>query len=712
MLRLAISRIRLRLNSSPCCFYSTPVALASVRLRLADKEHRSHFRSLESGSRKFKKGKLASEMSLRPCIPDFLVWYHLKHEGKLQRAKLGNPVVPSPFKLPAVVEIAMFHLLTGMYSGDSSSEWLSKLNHHLDELLRRIEKNKKFKQKNNLDIYSLSRHLDVEIEENSQQCEVLSKALECVSYWPSASESDVVAWIKSLTSASVTSSCHELTNLTNIPAFVTSDVLLRTPMSRDELYLQVDIWNTFMHSIGLAYQEKTSRTSSIIHNLSYYCVQFDPSSLPELISLTVHYFTSSKSGLTHRLVDANFTNHLIFSLAYYFIRGSNKEGPASMSIIKAQEHLVQLIGHTNLSQEGYVGVVLAISQVSEEKAQKLFTISQTHYHEHTTFFHIGRIHLSLTPEQLLHNFNAAVAQYPGSATMWLVFIRRLASLGLLSESRAQKLLVELTTRKDLIIISKDIVITLLQPIESINGIEQFISVLEKAGLWPMFKSVVTSKYLTLLYRFGEEKNVRKPYLDKLWFSTTNIDCARYLFQSIDRKTATTIGIMLNGEVCHQPQEVYNMYIAELQGKLADEHCLMALLRACKKSPDGNLMTWGHLYAPQVAVHEFKKNVAKKVPSVVASDGGVIPSNKLWKQYIHVLASSEYMAELAEVIRWWEQLQFIPSKSTLMLLLKALPREFARRHIKHAHAVSQNTSPVVEWPWPTLEEYQNHSEHRD
>lgn len=708
MLRLAIPRIRLRLSQFKCGgrFHSTLTPPATVKLRLADKEHRSHFRSLESEARKFKKGKLISEFSLKPSMRDFLVWLHLKNEGKIHNAKLGNPVIPSPLKISAVTEIGMFHLLTGVYSEDLKSIWFMKLNQHLDALLARIENNRKFKSRHTHDLKAIFEELGTESQSESLKEIVISKALTCIAYENSATESNIVAWVKSLTSASVTQACHELANLSNIPAFVTSDILLRTPMTKDELYLQLDVWNTFMHSIGQAYYDKTSHTSSIIHNLAYYSIQFDPYLLPELISITVQYFTSTKSGFNHKLIDNQFVNHLIYSLAYYYIRSSIGSVSAAMTVIKAQEHLVQLIGHSNLSQEGYIGVVLAISQVSEDKAQKLFQICQTHLHEYSTYLCIGSIYLSTTPEQLLHNFNSAVARFPSSATMWLVFVKKLQSLELLTESRAQKLLKELVSRKNSLIISKDVILTLLHPIESINGIEAFIKTLEEADLFQMFKNVVMSKYLNLLYRFSNEKNVRKPYFDKLLRSSTNIDCARYLFKNTDRKTTAMIGIMLNGEVSHQPQKIYNMYIEELKGRLADEHCLMALLRACKKKFKGQVIMWGQLYAPQVAVHEFKKHVAKTVLSPLINDSGVIPSNKLWKTYIQVLSSSKYIAELAEVMRWWEQLLFVPSRSTLRMLLNALPREFAERHIKHANAVPRNASTVPEWPWPTLEEFRN------
>lgn len=672
-------------------------------LRLADKHHRSHFRNLESEARKFKRDNRTSTITLRPSIRDYLVWVHVNTKQVGLDAQLGNPVLPVPFKIQAVTEIAMFHLLTALRP-ECEELWLEKLNQHLDALLARMKKNRKFQAGNTLILDDITDRLEIHVSQDTLQHSVLSKALQCLEFEPSATELNVIAWIQSLTSANVTQACRNLTNVSNIPAFVTSDILLRTPMSKEELYLQLDVWKTFMNSIGQAYHEKTSHTSSIIHNLAYYSVHFDLQTLPEFVSSTLQYFTSTKSGFSHKLVDQQFVNELVYALAFYYIQSLLNNSTAALAIIKAQEVLVQQIGHSNLSQKGYIGVTLAIGQISETKAQKLFEICQTHFHEHSTFFHMGKIYLSTSPEQLLHTFNSAVAQYPKSTALWLIFVKKLQSLELLTEQRAQKLLAEMVARKDQLIISKDLVLTLLQQIDSINGIEAFIKILEDADLLQAFKNTVCSKYLVLLYRFSRDKNVRKPYLDKLVQSTSNIDCARYLYRNLDRKTPAMVGVMLIGESKLQSQEVYNMYIKELQGRLADEHCIMALLGACTRKANGQVMTWGQLYAPQVAVHEFKTHVAKKVPYVSASEGGLIPSNKLWKAYIHVLSTSDYLAELAEVMRWWEQLQFVPSSSTLLKLLKALPREFAERHIKHANAVPQNTSTVLEWPWPTLEDF--------
>lgn len=697
-------RLRLRpLSLFQPRFSSNLAGLHTLHLRLADKHHRSHFRNLESEARKFKKEQNQKCITLRPNSQNLLVWAHIKKHKVDLKAQLGNPVLPSPMKVQAISEIAMFHFLSGLYL-EADCDWLSKLEQHLDALLVRISKNKKFQVQAKPDLDYICQRLDIPVQSGSLQHNVLTKSLSCLSFEPSASELNVLAWVHSLTSSNVTEACRNLTNLSDIPAFVTSDILLRTPVSREELHLQLDVWKTFMGSIGAAYHEKTTHLTSIIHNLAYYSVHYDTQTISDLISLTLNHFTSTTSGYVYKLITTEFVNDLVFSLAYFYIQSSVHNHSAAMAIIKAQELLVHHIGHSKLTQNGYVGVILAIAQVSDGKAQRLFEICQQHHHELSTFSHMASIYLSSSPEQLLHTFNNGVAQYPKSTALWLVFIKKLQSLELLTEQRCLKMLGEMVDRKQELIISKAVVLTLLQQIESINGIEKLIEILEREQLFELFKNTIMSKYLTLLYRASKDKNVRKPYLDRIVRNSSNLECARFLYLKIERKTPAMVGAMLLGESQFQPQKIYNMYIAELRGKSADEHCILALLRACLKQPDGEIMVWGKLLAPQVAVHEFKNNVAKRSPPTTASESGIIPSNKLWRAYIHALLKSDYLTELAEVMRWWEQLQFVPSKSTLWKLLRALPKEFAERHIKHANAVPGNANVVLEWPWPTLEEF--------
>lgn len=504
-------------------------------------------------------------------------------------------------------------------------------------------------------------------------------------------------WLRSLQAPTVTHACNHLANLTNIPECVSSNILLRSPLSKEEVALQLDLWETFIEPIAKAYHRKPSHPSSIIQNLAYYTVHLSPNRLPELVRSSVDFLTSTKYGFKFSVMTPHFANKLIYSMALNLIQNSSNSTSA-VHVIKAQEHLVKFLTHQGLSQRGYVGIVLAIVHESEDNAFKLFKISQAHYPDHTQEYHLACIYLSTTPEQLLHNFNKAVVQYPASATFWYFLAKKLLQFELLTEVRAFKLLEKLVNRRKDLLISKDTVLTLLRPIESVNGIEAAITLLEDAEMLPSYRDIVHRKYMSLLYRYSMEKNVRKPYLDKVIKRSSNLECARHLYSLTEHKRTSSVGAMLSGEVYHQPQNIYNLYKRELEGRVPDESCLSALLRASVAQPLGRVMVWGQLFAPQVAVHEFKKHVSLQV-----DDDGLVPSARLWTWYVKVLICSGYMAELADIIRWWELVQFVPPKGLLLLLLRLLPSEFVLRHLKHVSLMPKNSTHVSRWPWPSAEE---------
>ncbi|KAM9939176.1 hypothetical protein OXX80_001327 [Metschnikowia pulcherrima] len=688
------SKLRLRPRR-----WLTTVSEPAIYRRLTDRTHRSAYASMERETTVHRKQN--AEIKLKPSIAHMLLWLRRKQERKLCETTLNPQGLPSSFKEAAVTEVILFHMLTCLNSGAADEHWLDCQSAQLTFLHSQLQKRKsprELSQTLTLDnAFDLARALEASISE--KQASVIFKSLACMALaCPRIRDHRMlVPWIRSLSAPRITEACAELANLTYIPACVTSDILLRTPLSIDETALQLDLWHTFIEPIAQDSHEKRAYVANIIENLLFYTVQFDPRRLEHFLSFTLSKLTSTRSGFHFKVMTHEFVNALIYLLALTFIKnGSSSSSP--MPIIKAQKVLVEFLGHDKLNQKGYVGIALLISHESREKATRLLKITKSHFPDHSDLIHITSIYLSNTPEELLHHFNLAIVQYPHSATMWLMLAKKLQQLQLLTEVRSQKLLSELLARKNDIVISKDIILLLLSPIESINGIEDFIHALEKSGLFVKYQNVVLNKYMALLYRYSDERSVHKPYLDKHIRHSSNIECARFLYQKIKWKTISSIGVMLNGEVNHRPGDLYELYCSELQGNIPDEACLGALLRASTKRADGQPYTWGRLYAPQVAVHEFKKYVSNgKDANAVA----IFASNKLWQVYIHALRSADYTAELAEIMRWWERSSFIPSRSTLMLLLRALPIEFSERHIKHAHSLPRTSRS---WPWPTIEDF--------
>lgn len=775
--------------------------------RTMDKTHRLFYRSLDREKYLYKKRHIVIE----PSIKHLLVKFQKEAEGRLDEMKLSDRVIPNPFKMQNLLEPIIFHGILslsyilddrGLDSKYLRSQYDAQIE-HLTAILNKINSSKNGKLSYDQIKNEAEEQVGSSIE--SIATKVISKfkndenhpdnindyffrplqmALICFIVVSKKAynqmytiEDDLVPWILSVMSSSVSGSCESLRNLSRIPPCITSDILLRTPMSKNEYYLQTDIWIDFMKEIGAAYHNRIKHIKLCINNLIFYGIQYDSHKLPDLICKSLQFFTSTKSGYTFHLIDQDFLNSLIWKVIFDYLRSSIAFKPHVItSIIKVQEILVQGLSkvgderkkvHSKLDTEGNMGIVLAINHVSQEKAEKLFKMAEDKLmvsDEHISntklmvSYHFTKIFLSITPEQLLHNFNDAASDYVQSATLWLGFIKKLNEFGLLNEKRSKKILIELVNNKEKVLITKDIVLLLLQPIQTLADIDEFIAILqgksstakdEDCLLAVAHSSSILPKYLTILYKnvhINRPQTNQSPWNDQKaqfispFYASKQISLnpktfasvlsfARNLYETgFKKKTSKIVGIMLAGEANIQPENIYDLYNRELFEKnnlLPDDSCLAALIKAAMKQVNGKgndsttCIMWGDLYAPQVAIHEFKKYVMAK-----SSDGGigkynvdpgVYPLDDLWQKYIHLLAKYDYISELSIIIQWWEYLNFKPSYATLLILLGSLPIEYGSRYIKHFEKVKAdssksinthrgeetNTKNNLDWSWPTI-----------
>ncbi|EGV60055.1 hypothetical protein CANTEDRAFT_111859 [Yamadazyma tenuis ATCC 10573] len=226
--------------------------------------------------------------------------------------------------------------------------------------------------------------------------------------------------------------------------------------------------------------------------------------------------------------------------------------------------------------------------------------------------------------------------------------------------------------------------------------------------------ILIEKYMTVLYanqHVPVDTETVRALVPEIKRQGDSLAIARQLYGGhLKRKTPSVIGRMLHGELQVQPQNIYKLYTNELRQNniTPDETCLAALIKGATDSPTNNpgaCHIWDDMYAPQIAIHEFKSHVAANK---------TVASGAVWEKYIEMLAKYEYVSELSEIIRWWESTQFVPQYSTLLALLRALPIEFATRHIAHVEKVKRDsgtngskvagvasTASVVDWPWPQV-----------
>ncbi|CAK7903608.1 hypothetical protein CAAN1_09S01684 [[Candida] anglica] len=546
---------------------------------------------------------------------------------------------------------------------------------------------------------------------------------------PEYTPQTISQFILSITSPTITSACKSLASLSSIPTCVLVDILTRTPVSKEEYQLQFQIWTDFHRQLVTDFQKLSSSKNfrQCFDQLLINAPEFDPTGgVVDLLQNTLPFHSTGKTDL----LTSEYLNSVLWSISYHqmirklpFARNAVDSPTGAHELIL---HHLSAGSNTNsnsssinsLTLPGYMAIVLGISSISRDKANKLFTIASRKFnHQPQSREHyIVRIFLADTPDVLLYRFNEAAETFGDFATLWHVFVVKLDAFGLLTETRAIKVLEQIVHRGDNILLTKDIMLVLFKPIQSMRSLERLVRILP-SKLLQAHRTTTFQKFLRLYYQSGKKKlnHSRHPTLSQLFPPSPG-----GFYSTWPHKTVSHIGIMLYGEAILQPQNLYKLYLDQLQdGCQPNEECIAALVRAAKVPlDDGECMLWGEMYAPQVAIHEFAKHVMTELEP---RSYRIYPSDRLWQNYIAMLSQYDYVSELSLVMKWWERLSFVPSHSTLFQLLLALPEGIAERHIIHVEKVrasggeggvaASSKGDMIEWPWPTLTEFQDEKSHR-
>ncbi|KAK6459778.1 uncharacterized protein RJT20DRAFT_125153 [Scheffersomyces xylosifermentans] len=745
-----------------------PVFDSFIQQKSLDRVHRTLYKSLERERNKYNK----HHTTIKPSIRHLLVLLQSEFYSTHSKNELTQHLSPQ-IKSNRLLEPIVFHIILSLHYITNPnvledtyihSQTTKQVNYLTDVYNRLLPRSKDINTKSvhySNEIVESAALLVEQFSEPNQDLKATKSLHLSIACFNELSkkfkskpllEEDLIKWIRSLIATSVTSSCDALTNLTDIPAFVLADVLLRTPMSKEEFRLQLDIWTSYIRHISVAYVDKPSHLKHCINNLIFYCIQYEPSKLLELIQSTFSFYSNPKSGVKVPIIVSHYLNELIWSLAEMYLKGPPNKSPTSMTgIITSQELLVKYLSQTGDSKEktssklslrSFMGIVLAINTKSTEKGTQLFEIAQKKFfsgeHEISSkdmvSYNVTRIYLSKTPEELLHHFNNAATTYFHSAILWFSFISKLNEFNLLNAKRSKNVLNELIRNSDRIIITKDIVSALLVPVSNLKQFDDFIDVMlsKDEKLVTLHNSVLLPKYISMLYRSSKKDLVETYYpwdKDLLKGRTERISSqsqfkgfespvhyARYLYSNgFKKKSIRLIGLMLEGEAEIDSKDLFETYKRELSanGDLSPNgSCLLALIKgAMYSNEEGTCNLWGDLYATQVVIHEFKSNVQLDSSDV---EFKIYPENKLWRRYIQMLGKYNYVSELSDIIKWWEALKFTPSRNTLMELLAALPEEYSYRYIQHFAKIkedSQRTGGEIEgitsWPWPSVSELRSY-----
>ena len=776
----------------------------SILDRTLDKQHRLFYHSLER--ERIRYGK--SYIEIRPTMKFLLFQLQRESEGKVDDLRLSEHYFSNSFKLCDALEPSVFHIFLSLHYisrgykdglNERHQSMIVSQREHVSKLAQILLKKAGMKSVSNIEMIKKSVEIKSQlmVEEltdhvllsfNYNKVRVPTFLIESLQYGlicyliimgnsssnTSSSKEKLVTWIKTISAPNITVSCQSLTNASDVPAFLLSDIVLRTPMSRYEFHLQSEMWNKHIADIGIAYHRKYKHLKLCIDNLLFYAVQYDPKDISKMLERTLSFFQTEDHGYKFKLIDPELINAIIWRLALYKLESSSTDPNTSFEIIRAQEILVRHLSrlgdpgikvHFKLDVQGYMGIILVVFDISKSKADKLLKVASTkvlnkekmNIKKECFPYYFTTVCISKTPDLLLHNFNRTVSIYPNSATLWFAFIKRFQDMGLLNEDRSKKILKELVKRDKDILITKNIILLLLNSMTSLNSFFEFISILQKdkdrkdKHLIMTHRSSIVSKYLSMIYqcvnldktntievfrsqrhRFHELYDMlcldQLEKSDKVLIDANPLEYARLIYRNCFRKkTPRVVGIMLNGEVNQQPLKLYDLYKEELFVKgnlIPDESCVTSLLRAamaCDSRKEHLYYLWDGLDASYVAIHEFKTHVIKALnnDSLYFRENKIYPNDDLWQRYISLLAKYGYLMELSQIIEWWFNLNFKPKFATLLMLLSTFPPAHSERYIKHVEklrfdssktflshreeSLPQNSKDILRWPWPTVEE---------
>lgn len=681
--------------------------------RTQDKVHRNIFHSLERNVTRYN----LRSIELRPTIPHFLIELDLVYKRKLSY-RLNENWTPRLSKESELLEPILYFMVSLTIAADDTVKYVRYK--QIDKIWRKLI------SRPGADIQSSNPDKKISLDIPIHDINTFNLAVSCLTLVIKRTPYDleeVSKWVNSLLSPNITASTNALTKLIDIPGFVLGDILMRTPLTEHELELQLDLWYLFIETIQEQYRSKSSLLKTIFNNLLYYTAYYNTRELPELLQFTITFDTTNE-GPTPLSLDRNYINELLWTIPYNTLISTSIHGKSDInSVMKTQEIMSHLIENKH-SLQGLMGIVLAVSAIDKQKARSLLIASRDKHlkrrHElsknELITFNFVRLMVSETPEELVHTFNEMSSLNQNLSTLWLGFIKKLQEFELLTSGRSLQILRKLLETPENIVISKNIIIHLLEPIKSPRIFTKFVLDIANGpqGLLLLVKNVLLEKFMILLFAYQKypvSKTVANVLIPNHVLSDVNqgLEVARLLYSHyIKRKTPKIIGLMLMGEAQVQPENIFQLYQRELLSRnlLPDESCILALIKAARKHPRGNpegVIEWGELYAPQVAVHEFRTYV--KGPNST----GLVVSDRVWRSYIRMLRRFEYVSELSEIIGWWEMVKFIPDYPTLITLLMGLPSDFAVRHVSHMEKIRNESvnvewKGVTSWPWPGLAEF--------
>lgn len=677
--------------------------------RLGDKTHRSNFRE---SLRKLEVYN-SSRIRFQPTIQDFIAELELSRKSTNYSVKLR---LPTKYKNEIFFEPLIYGILSSLKFSDNTVNVQNKIT-----MIRDIF------QKLGIEDSDTDSYAETYKEMNIEHVELFNLSMSCLNFI--RPDHSIVQWINSVTAPSVSEACKALAYLTNIPGVIIGDILLRTPRSRDELDLQLELWYQFSDNV-INESHKASRVRLIFENLLEYCGRFRLYKLSEYIKTSFELLERGKLGYEVMVskksidvfaVDKNdeYLNNLIWKLSFSQLEPKINNFNSATNIISAQRFLVSRLnlmnGKPRISFQGRLGIVLALSLNHKQQARQMlkhaesssqFEKIRNENSELKNQYNFVKLMVCEDYDELLEVFQKCHE----TSLLWLGFIKKLEGFELLTSERSITILKMLCDKS---LVTQTILDHLFVHLRSYKDFQSGLEIMKKGGILNHYIQFLRLEYMMILYSkfyYHHDTTILNTLYPSFKDTKDNITIARLIYKNSKTKNMYYIGKMLRGESRINPTKMYDLYQQEITHKnlQPNEDCLIALIKSSMSlNKNGEPFFWkDNLYAPQIAIHEVKNQVSINK----LHDTPVVFTDSAWISYIEMLKQFEYISELADIIKHWQNINFVPQLKTLISLLSALPIEYSHRYINHAEKVKSdsktaitNQRSIINWPWPSIQD---------
>ena len=275
--------------------------------RTLDRQHRAGYNSLERVATKYRPAQ-KRQTPLQPIIPHLLVLIRHSSDrlGDISfdpSASLSSKPKPENLVEPLLFNITA-HIVGLKMPIDIQRSQIAAIKAHITRL-QLPQSQVDITVEIQTFLHVLSSKFD--IKDHEIDYKLLGEAIEGLfALLPLHSAVDIAQFVASIISPNVKSASACLEQRSNIPSCLHLDMLLRTPLSKEELYLQLEVWRIFHKKLCYFYNTSPKRIALCFDNLVYYSLKYDLSKIASLVAYSLRTFEQTQTRRSSILLESFF----------------------------------------------------------------------------------------------------------------------------------------------------------------------------------------------------------------------------------------------------------------------------------------------------------------------------------------------------------------------------------------------------------------------